>query len=752
MSADEIGNAGGEGFGRRKRRRRRGRRAGGAPVEAELAVAESRRAPEGRRGGPAWRGRDEGGAPVALPRSGRVPRSRLALLLPRGKVLSGAARRRKAGRAELDALGAYLDRLDDHLVAGFYSALGGQPGRVNSKERMIQLAMKAITQGGRVGGIVRSLHQRDRQALAILLQSGGIAHADEFRQELMLSLGGNEREWVKVMGTLSDRGLVGATEERDGHFFYVVPAPFVDLLLEHLYEDLALPSFDEPGVKSATETPFAPPFEFSLVTLATYIDQHPPRLTQRHDIFKGHKEELDRFFAQIWSDDSELFNFHIDFLMMHGMVELRGDRLGVNRSVLEEWLQLDDDDRKDLVFTSLERRFSLAEWVMQAIHEVGGAWVPERPLQALYRRWRRGEEWRERYRKDSWEAPKAVQREGYSFASLVNTGMVELGSWGQEKFYRLSERGRLLVEDTPPDAFTQFYLTPSFEVMAPAGLPPLMLFRIGELAELRACDRVNTYRITEVTIETALEKGWRRDDVFEFLKEHSQLGLPENVEQTLRGWMGQHGEVEYHDAMLLTVHRTQIRRLESHRKLKPFLLHRFVPGMYAVDRSRLDDLNAVLAEIGLSPARKPRKYPEDVHLAEARERLLTQVVEARESRRDELAAAHAADSDPEVLGPVPGSGAARSRQARRERESLPTRRGPKDVREVCEKAVADGHQLDMLYVTRTQERKHLRVAPERIAVTPAGAHVLVARDLSTGERLSYQLVQIERVDAVEARR
>ena len=100
-------------------------------------------------------------------------------------------------------------------------------------------------------------------------------------------------------------------------------------------------------------------------------------------------------------------------------------------------------------------------------------------------------------------------------------------------------------------------------------MAPILFFRIGELAELTACDRANTYKITEVTIEQALEKGWRREDIFEFLRENSQIGLPGNVEDTLRGWCGQRGDVEFHDLTMLSIHRSQIRRLEGreHRRL-----------------------------------------------------------------------------------------------------------------------------------------------------------------------------------------
>ncbi|MCK6507785.1 helicase-associated domain-containing protein [Myxococcota bacterium] len=746
--ADEVERMDGAGDGsrRRRRRRRRNRRTGTGAAEAPPSRIETAPRPRAR----PQRGREPGEPVVTLAGTGRNVRPKEPTHPYRGGVMSGTARRRRLTRVELDALADYLDRLPDSLLGNLYRGMGGQPTRVATKDRMIQLTVRALAQGNRMGALIKSLHQRDRQALAVLVQAGGLAQCEEFEQELILSLGGNDREWKKVMSTLGERGLVAATEERDGLFFYLVPAPLLEPMFEHLREDLDLPGFEHEDVKIENEADFSPPLDFTITTLATYIDQHPPRLTQRQEIFKVHKDEMDKFFSQVWTPDSELFSFHVEFLMMHGMVELKGDRLVVNRSVVEEWLQLDPEDQRDLVFAALEQRFPIAEWVLWAIHSVGGQWVPERRLQAVYRRWRRGEDWRERFFKGQWATPKGGARDAYGFTPLVNAGMVELGTWGQEKFYRLAPRARRLLEPSPDEGFQKFYLTPSFEIMAPAGMAPILFFRIGELAELTACDRANTYKITQVTVEQALEKGWRRDDVLEFLRDNSQIGLPDNVEQTLRGWMGHHGDVEFHDVLLLTVHRSQIRRLETHRRLKPFLLHRFVPGMYAVDRTRMAELNEALAEAGFAPAQATRRYPDDPATVDARDRLLTLVAQARDERGDLLAFAQHADTQPEVLEPVPGAGHSAKKRPKKKND-MPQRRSPREIKELCERAIALGQQLRMLYVTRDQQRKMLTVLPERLAVNTKGEQVLVARDLAKDERLSYQVVQIERLDPVEQR-
>lgn len=693
----------------------------------------------------------EGGAAVLLPDTGRNPRPRRVRPRRVRPMGGGLARRRRPSRAEVDALTDYFNRLPEPLVSALYRGLGGQPGRIGGRERMIQLAVRAIAQGSRLGGLIKSLMERDRQALAILVQCGGLAHANEFHKELFQSLGGHESEWRRVMQRLGERGLIFASESREEDFFYIMPNPLVEHLVEHLQPDMALPTFQNDEIRVVEERPFCPPLDFTITTLATYMDQRPPRLTQRQEIHKVHKEEMDQFFNQIWSGDSELFAFHIDFLMMHGMIELRGDRVSVGRDVVEEWLNLDAEDQRELIFQALEARFPYAEWILWAIHTGKGEWIADKPLQAMYRRWVRGEDWRKRFHSEQWGPSRTFERSTFSFVPLVNVGMVEVGAWGQESFYRLSPRALALLEPPQDDGFSQFYLTPSFEVMAPAGLAPVLLFRIGELAELTRCDRANTYKVTEVTIEQALARGWRRDDVLDFLRDNSQIGLPENVEQTLRGWMGHFGDVEFHEAVLLTVHRSAIRKLESSKRMKPLLLHRFAPGMYAVDRSRLEEVRRILQDVGFHPSREVRKYPADTVTAEARERLLALVEKAREANEDPLARAHEKDSEPEDLHPVPGTGI-KDRKKARARAALPPRTTPEETEAALRQAISDGLDLELVYVTKDDRRTLLKVAPERLAINREGVQVLVARDLEKQERLSYRVSQIERVRSISPSR
>ncbi|MCB9682765.1 MAG: helicase-associated domain-containing protein [Alphaproteobacteria bacterium] len=735
----------GESGKKRRRRRRRRKKKGGGEGGSDVAPASGGSTGNGNKG--RRQVFEVTGAPAVPPASGRNPHRKRSSRARRGQPGSVAARKRRLSRVEMQSLSDWLGSLPDPNLGALYKGLGGQPKRVASAERMIQLSVRAIAQGNRLSTLLKSLHERDRKAMAALLQCGGVAHADEFHRTVALAYGGHEREWKRSMVALAEKGIVMASPRQDEHFFYIVPDPLMDGLIEALEDELGLPTFDHDDVRVIEHRPFSPPLDFSITTLATYIAQNGVRLTQRHDVYRQHKEALDSFFSQLWDADSELFNFHLDFLMMHGMVELRGDHLQLNRDLMEEWLQLEPEDQRDLVFRALERRFEMAEWVLWAVHATDGEWVAERPLGALYRHWKRGKDWRQRYTSGAYAPTRSSERDSFTFSPLVQCGLMEMGQWGQEKFYRLTPRALSLLEPPEDDGFRQFYLTPDFKMMAPAGLAPILLFRMGEIAELVGCDRANTYKITEPSIEHALEAGWKRDDVLQFLRENSQLGLPENVEQTLKGWIGHRGDVEFHDLLLITVHRSQIRRLETQKRLKPYILHRFAPGMYAVDRTKQAEVAEVLAECGFAPASEIRTYPGTPEAAEARQSLHKALAEAREEARDPMDRA-AGLVDPGSLHLVPGTKAPTTPSGGESVPDLPPLVTVAEVRAIVDRAMSRDENLEMVYLAKNGQRLPCAVQPQRLAFK-GDSPVLVGLDIGENERRTYVLDRIERLRVAE---
>ena len=258
-----------DGSGKKRRRRRRRKRGGqgdgkGKHTQTTPETVEVHRG--GRRQFVEFTG-----PLTSVPASGRHPYKKRNSRPKRSKPKSATARKRRLSSDQLEELSSYLQDMPEHLLSALYRGLGGQPNRVPDRERMIQLTLRALGQSKRLASTVRQLNERDRKALSALLQSGGIAHAEEFHRELILSYGNHENEWKRTMQTLANRGIVFAGPEQDGVFFYIIPPPFVEGLLIDLEEDMGVPVFEHDELRVMDEMPFCPPLEFSITSLAAYV-------------------------------------------------------------------------------------------------------------------------------------------------------------------------------------------------------------------------------------------------------------------------------------------------------------------------------------------------------------------------------------------------------------------------------------------------------------------------------------------------
>jgi hypothetical protein len=196
---------------------------------------------------------------------------------------------------------------------------------------------------------------------------------------------------------------------------------------------------------------------------------------------------------------------------------------------------------------------------------------------------------------------------------LQLAGLLESGLGAHGPFARLSEAGRAFVsaqglEGMESSSDVGFLLQPTFEILAPVGLPLPALWRLGAVAQLKRADRASTYVLTRESIRHALDEGWRADEVCSFLKSGSHVGLPQNVESTLRDWVGRHGEVEFHDALVVTARADREDDVAEILAKGEAPFEKLGPGVFAVPREARPEILAALQKKGLEPAPRVRTH------------------------------------------------------------------------------------------------------------------------------------------------
>lgn len=468
-----------------------------------------------------------------------------------------------------------------------------------------------------VRSILKGLDRSHHVALVALLQCQGVAGGTWLLQELTQAHGMSEDVWAEVLHRLGTDLLVFGNSRQSPPLFYIIPAPIRAELSHQFRKRLGLTASDDEGIRLSKDTNYRHPVGFSLVSLLTYIRQNRIRLTRKDEIFKKSHEDMLGFFGSLWGESGQekVLQWHLDMLSELGLTQQRGGYLETDDVALAEFLAMEPAKRRDLYLVSFLRREPLMGWMLDALHGVSGeGWVPLKRLRTLYRRRYMGNVFFRRYvRKTYYLPPSGFYDPNPPLEILQLAGLLESGLATGGSHVRLSEAGRVFVEGAgferlESNAQVRFLLQPTFDVLAPVGLPLDLLWKLGEVAELRKADRASTYTLTRESVRTALDEGWRASDLEAFLADGSAVGVPQNVQQTVRDWVGRHGEFEFHDALVVTAKEDRSEALQRLLTAKEIPHESLGPCAFAIPREHRQALLGALRDDGLEPAPKVRTH------------------------------------------------------------------------------------------------------------------------------------------------
>jgi hypothetical protein len=448
----------------------------------------------------------------------------------------------------------------DHYRRKFVDAEGGETPAAAAAKKLAEQFGDRQWLRGRLKALNRSHHV----ALVALLQCRGVAGGTWLLQELTQTHGMSEDVWAEVLHDLGAELLVFGNSHQSPPLFYTVPEALAAPLGSQFSKRLGLPvatAEEQGGIRLSTVTNYRHPVGFSLISFLTFMRQNLVKVTRQGDIFKKQSGEMVAFFKDLWGDGepTDVLEWNLDFAQEVGLLRRRSGQLEVDDRTVRELLNLSPVERRDLYRAYLERAEPLLGWLIDLMGELPeGTWVPLTKLRTLYRRRYMGKVFHRRYVKKSYYLPPSGFYDPNPPLKMLQVpGLVESGLGAKGSYLRLSEAGRLFVleegfEPLEHAPEMKYLLQPTFEILAPVGLPMERLWQLGEVAELGRVDRANTYRLTRESVRRALDEGHRPAEVVGCLEEGSQVGVPQNVSSTVKDWCGRHGEVELHDALVLT--------------------------------------------------------------------------------------------------------------------------------------------------------------------------------------------------------
>ncbi len=321
---------------------------------------------------------------------------------------------------------------------------------------------------------------------------------------------------------------------------------------------------------------------------------------------------------------------------------------------------------------------------------------------------------------------------------------------------------------------SRFIVQPTFEIIAPRGLDLKIRERLERFTDLEKVDITLTYRVTRDTIYRAANADMSGEEVIDFLAEHSEKDLPQNVAYTIQSWGDAYGQVYFMDAFILRTANAEIAsHIKAHGELAPYIKGEVSPDALIVDRKTYRELMDLLRKqdympkseiVGSSragsrnPPRGIRSGEEDGNGLEAGETDAPGDTSEPGAQSHTAASSEAASSGPKpVLGfgdCLPGyalrkgSGGAGRNAPHIEQAANLQYLSPGQTEELLEMALRQKHWAVIDYYLGNRSRSFLhRIKPVRIERT-RGAPFVEAHRKPEGDVHAFKIANIRAIRIV----
>ncbi|HEY9855120.1 MAG TPA: helicase-associated domain-containing protein [Stenomitos sp.] len=354
-----------------------------------------------------------------------------------------------------------------------------------------------------------------------------------------------------------------------------------------------------------------------LYTLLTAIEKEPPQLTQQTGLI--YKRQLEKGLLpkleiqeRAPADGSypPRFSFLFDFCRASQLLlKSRDSRVIVSPGV-PRWFALSPLEQARALFSFWEYRCLKAGWRFEQRILVRvlstcepGVWYDATSLAPLVQTW-------------FGKAPASVAD---TFKTLAYQSLLDLAldAQGHPATFRLTELGAALLEvpqavdptqdDPTPRAYeppitTTFLLQPNYEVLVPRTMDLSVRHRLDQIADLLRADTLSRYRLSEASVQRAMELGWEVAELLDFLRHHSEADLPQNVQMTITDWAERYGRITFWDVFVMRVaDRALAKELQAHPAIAPFLHGEIAPTAFICARKEHPQLVAALKAYGYWP-------------------------------------------------------------------------------------------------------------------------------------------------------
>ena len=647
--------------------------------------------------------------------------------------------------------------------------LGVQPGMI-SRARLIREITDHIFQPGFIDQSVDDLTEEERETLLAVLSAGETGRVYDTRKP------GNAPLIEQLHGLLS-RGLVFGRRRAYRTVDFTVPTDMRDMLIRY-YTDRLAGLFSTEASKTEEDDSRDLTAVRNVFALVNGLRHSPARLTDRGipykralDALVERQEATTNGIPDSAEDISEQMRFVMDYSRWRGLTREEDGRLRA-ADEFESWLGLPTSEKLEDLFSFWHERERSRSPVVSALPGilqlcVGFAQVDLDQIMRCVLTC-----------SSPHVQPESIdeQDRGEIHAALRELEWIGLlrqygGSNGSGAGLVVTPAGRHLFggqDWSDEQAWSDgFIVQPTFEIIAPRDLDLRVREKLERFADLEKVDLTLTYRVTRDTIYRAANADMSGNEVIEFLSEHSEKDVPQNVAYSIQSWGDAYGQVYFMDVFLLRTASEEIAsHIKAHGELAGYIRGEVAPDALIVERMQYRELLDLLQKQGYMPKsdvvgskEKTTTRPEGEKarsVAGASGLSSTRARGRHSGKKEQPRTTPAADQNP-VLGfgdSLPGyqlrkgAGGDDSNAPHFEQAANMQYLSPGQTEELLEMAVTNNHRAVIDYYLGNRSRGFLhRIRPIRIERT-RGTPCVEAHRMPEGDVHAFKIANIRAIRIV----
>lgn len=424
-----------------------------------------------------------------------------------------------------------------------------------------------------------------------------------------------------VIETLLRKCLLFDVKDSVGHFYYI-PPDLYDIFLEIMCKEI----LDSIALRTGPETQITRN-ELDMVNdvfaLLAYVKKNEVKVTAAGSIYKrmmpkllntlltGSTEPDPHYAATVFSGYLEYtgrFGYLYNYCLSRGLVREKSGVL-VLQDDADAFIKLSERERlRDMYYYAYQRilnanvlvaiqrllmKFPIGTWinVSDLLDELKGLVSPREMTLALYT-----------------IGPLvirpllelglvAVSRENVEVVQGLEVSITHLG-------HRVSQNEEFT------EGFDQnghVYVQPNFEILVPFNFPHELRWKLEDIADVVKADKIVVYTISKESVLRGLKGGWDREEVISFLEEVSGHQVPQNIEFSVKDWIGDYGKVSLEKAVLLRCDDLDLAgMIRKSKQIRGFIIDVITDTDLIVDEESIDALMAILKKMGYPPKTKLR--------------------------------------------------------------------------------------------------------------------------------------------------